>query len=66
MAFTAVWIAPSDIQQIPTDQSRYIYLLPPSVQDWLPEKHLAQFVVEIVDQLVPVQKQHFFANISAG
>ena len=27
------------------------YLLPPSVQDWLPEKHLARFVVEIVDQL---------------
>ena len=26
-------------------------LLPPSVQDWLPEKHLARFVVEIVDQL---------------
>ena len=27
------------------------YLLPPSVQDWLLEKHLAWFVVEIVDQL---------------
>lgn len=27
------------------------YLLPPSLQDWLPEKHLARFVVEIVDQL---------------
>jgi len=27
------------------------YLLPPSVQDWLPEKHLARFVVEIVEQL---------------
>ena len=27
------------------------YLLPPSVQDYLPEDHLACFVVEIVEQL---------------
>src|SRR5665811_2328938 len=27
------------------------YLLPPSVQDWLPDGHLARFVVEIVEQL---------------
>lgn len=27
------------------------YLFPPSVQEWLPEKHLARFVVEIVSQL---------------
>ena len=27
------------------------YLLPPSVDDWLPKDHLARFVVEIVDQL---------------
>ena len=27
------------------------YLLPPSLKDWLPEKHLARFVVDIVDQL---------------
>ena len=27
------------------------YLLPPSVEDWLPEDHLARFVVDIVDQL---------------
>jgi transposase len=26
-------------------------LLPPSIQDWLPEDHLARFVVDIVDQL---------------
>jgi transposase len=32
------------------DQSA-LYLLPPSLQDWLPEDHLARFVVEIVDQL---------------
>jgi len=27
------------------------YLLPPSVQDYLPEDHLARFVAEMVDQL---------------
>lgn len=27
------------------------YLLPPSVEDWLPEDHLARFVVEVVDKL---------------
>ena len=27
------------------------YLLPPSVQDWLPEQHLARFVVEVVLKL---------------
>ena len=28
-----------------------LYLLPPSIQDWLPERHLARFVVEIVEQI---------------
>ena len=27
------------------------YLLPPSVDEWLPELHLARFVVEVVDGL---------------
>jgi transposase len=27
------------------------YILPPSVEDWLPEDHLARFVVDIVDKL---------------
>lgn len=27
------------------------YLMPPSVKDWLPEKHLAKFVVDIIDQI---------------
>ena len=27
------------------------YLLPPSIQDYLPEDHLARFVTDIVDQL---------------
>ena len=26
-------------------------LLPPRLQDWLPEKHLAYFVSEVVDEL---------------
>jgi transposase len=28
-----------------------LFLMPPSVQEWLPEKHLARFVVEIVEQI---------------
>lgn len=35
---------------IPVDRDTP-YLLPPSVQDWLPADHLARFVVEVVDQL---------------
>jgi transposase len=27
------------------------YLLPPSIDEWLPEKHLARFVVEVIDGL---------------
>lgn len=27
------------------------YLLPPSLDEWLPQEHLARFVVEVVDQL---------------
>ena len=27
------------------------FLLPPSVQDWLPEAHLARYVVDVVEQL---------------
>ena len=26
-------------------------LLPPSLHDWLPEKHLARFLVDVVDAL---------------
>jgi hypothetical protein len=28
------------------------YLLPPSVDEWLPEGHLARFIVEVIDQLI--------------
>jgi len=27
------------------------FMLPPTVQDWLPERHLARFVVEVIEQL---------------
>jgi hypothetical protein len=27
------------------------FLLPPSVDEWLPEKHLTRFVVEVIDGL---------------
>ena len=27
------------------------FLLPPSIQDWLPQEHLARFIVETVEQL---------------
>jgi transposase len=30
---------------------KQLFLLPPSIQEWLPEDHLARFVVEIVEQL---------------
>ena len=35
---------------IPIDRATP-YLLPPSVEDWLPETHLARFVVEVIDQM---------------
>ncbi len=28
-----------------------IFVLPPSMDEWLPENHLARFIVEVVDQL---------------
>src|SRR5271163_721523 len=37
--------------QFSYDRPRDGYLLPPSVDEWLPEKHLARFVVEVVDGL---------------
>lgn len=35
---------------IPVDRETQ-FLFPPSVQEWLPEDHLARFIVEIVEQL---------------
>src|SRR5258708_24771730 len=41
---------------MPLDNFRTIdretaYLLPPSVNEWLPERHLARFIVEGIDRL---------------
>jgi transposase len=38
------------------------YLLPPSVQEWLPEKHLARYVVEVVEQLNLAQMESRYAG----
>ncbi len=27
------------------------FLMPPSIQEWLPEKHLARFIVDVVEEL---------------
>ena len=35
---------------IPVDR-KTDYLFPPSVEDWLPENHLARFIVEVVERL---------------
>jgi transposase len=35
---------------VPIDRETH-YLFPPSVQEWLPEDHLARFVVDVVEQL---------------
>jgi len=34
----------------PCDRAQ-IYLLPPSLQDWLPEGHLAYFIIDVVERL---------------
>ena len=34
----------------PTDR-KTDFLMPPSVDEWLPERHLARFIVEVVEQL---------------
>ena len=35
---------------VPIDRDT-AYLLPPSVEEWLPDDHLARFVVEVIDEL---------------
>ena len=44
---------------MPVDRSTP-FLLPPSLQEWLPENHRTRFVVEIVDQLglTPLEKAY--------
>lgn len=35
---------------IPVDRQTH-YLFPPSVDEWLPENHLARFIVEVIERL---------------
>src|SRR5438093_5363243 len=46
--FVAGWHALSNFRPIDRDTA---YLLPPSVDEWLPERHLARFIVEVIDRL---------------
>ena len=38
-----------------------LFLLPPSLDEWLPEGHLARFIVEITAQLDPLSQ--WFLNL---
>jgi len=40
-----------------------LYLFPPSVQEWLPEDHLARFVVETVEQLDLRELERAYAGL---
>ena len=42
------WLMSSKFRTVDRDT---LYLLPSSVQDWLPDDHLARFVVEVVERL---------------
>lgn len=39
------------MSQFRSAERNQLFLLPPSIQEWLPENHLARFVVDIVEQL---------------
>ena len=61
---------PSELAQMsnfrPIDRQTS-FLLPPSVDDWLPEKHLARFVVELIDSLdVSAMSGSYRGSGSAG
>lgn len=38
------------------------YLLPPSVEEWLPEDHLARFIVEVVEGLDLIRLERGYAG----
>jgi transposase len=42
-----------------------LYMLPPSIQDWLPEDHLARFVVDIVSQLDLKPLKNAYAGVGS-
>jgi transposase len=41
------------------------FLLPPSIEDWLPENHLARFVVEIVSKLNLTRLNQAYAGVGS-
>jgi len=42
------------------------YLLPPSVQDWLPQSHLARYVVDVVEKLDLSAIEGAYPNLPAA
>lgn len=46
---------------IPVDRQTS-YLFPPSVEDWLPENHLARFIVEVIERLDLTQLTRQYAG----
>lgn len=45
---------------IPVDRQSS-YLFAPSVEDWLPENHLARFIVEVIERLDPSELTRQYA-----
>ena len=44
------WLAQGDrMAEFVTADRKTAFLLPPSMEDWLNEDHLARFIVEVVD-----------------
>lgn len=48
---------------VPVDRDTQ-FLFPPSVQEWLPEDHLARFIVDIVEQLDLSALEQSYAGVS--
>ena len=47
---------------VPIDRET-AYLLPPSVDEWLPKDHLARFVLEVIEQLDLSDLLHQYAGL---
>ncbi len=45
------------------DDLNQLLLLPPSLHDWLPERHLARFLVDVV---APLDLSAIYASYEAG
>src|SRR3954454_19338871 len=46
--------------------TRQSFLLPPSLDDWLPEDHEARFIAEVVDHLLDLESVYFSYAEAAG